>query len=1400
MVQKPVIFLAFANDKVDTARYLRNLPKELDGIRRTLQKAVKAGLCDLVERANVTIDDILDIFQDPLYHDRIAVFHYGGHADGYQLLLERYQTTTLADLGSPVAVSANQTAHGAGLVAFLGRQTALKLIFFNGCSTQQQAMDLVDAGVPIVVGTSQRINDEVATALAVRFYGGLGSGLGIARAWQEAADGLRMAQGDAKNMVSRGLYREDQEEGESDRFPWEMSTRLGSEVIREWNLPEAVENPLFGLPEIPVTYQLPEMPFMFLQRYERKHAQVFFGRSYYVRDLYNRLSSTTSAPLILLYGQSGVGKSSLLDAGLLPRVEGEYEVFYIRRNRDLGLLGTLRHALIKSQPAPATVGAHVPTPAPVTAAQLKQREMLAQLEGLAATAEGEAQEELVALIHKLKDKAARPVDVVPAGAYAQDQAHELWQRWEAACGKPAIVILDQAEEAYTQPDEDHPNEMTEFVAAIATLFNDPAKRPKGRLILSYRKEYHPEIEELLKRREVPRERIFLRHLERKDILQVVLGLVRTEALQKRYRLQVQEALPGIVADDLLQDKESSIAPVLQILLTKMWQLAEFDEPRVFSVDKYQALATEGLLLGDFFEQQTQKLSQVFPQAEASGFALDILYFHTTPLGTSDTCTIAELDERYKHRTDLHQVLQTLKELYLLADYGPGITGLAHDTLGPLIQKNFIDSIRPGQRATRIMHNKIGDFNKNNQIYLDQTDLATVEAGLPGMHYLSEVEKALIHRSRSKRRWRQFWQTFSVVLTLGTFVVIAILGYMNQSIAEKARRRADSLEVAKTRTDKALRLVQISEKQASVSAKLAEKEADRAEILAKKAEAEASRAEKEASNAGIEAKRALSAEALAKRNQKEAIQSAYKSKNNEQYAEFQKLASGVQSLQSRLNKEEADFLQYLAKAKELAVVSLAQNQPTTKTLLALTAYQIRATAFQKLARAMAANVADLQREGQAWVVKEKEIRLDMDKVEEERALLEGGPAAAEKLRQFNRTRIDPKYEDKIEVRNFYRAKRHLDTLLNTPEEIPEIFEALRNAYLREMGPDADHLQQAESWALYSGGQNELYFTNQVGALYKTLLLNAEQRLPLTSGPVKLFAEANQEPRTIAVAGDQVFCGMRNGTVLKVGKNGNILLAKHPSVILAMAYSEARQTLFYAQANQLYCYLPTDEKPVKLFEHTPGVFIRTLQLVEDGQGSFLLFADGQGAIHTLNLQDPQAPPQVVYRAKQLLAFHSLAWNSERKWLLAGDNKGQVLLFDRVSPATLATQSLPAPIALQRRHSGIVGALAFSRNGRYFATGSLDGEIVLWDTEKRTAEDMGKSFPALNIHNGQKIFAVSFDKTGNYLLFNDEQYLRITPTEPLVYYQLLCQQTKVELSPEEWGRYVGSTIKQNECRLCK
>lgn len=166
---KPIVFLAFANDKQDNACYLRQLPIEAQGIRQALHEAEIKGICEVVERANASIQQILDVFTDSRYQNRIAVFHYGGYADGYQLLLE-----TLLVVENPNSgLSTNSVAHAAGLVSFLARQKGLKLVFFNGCITEQQSKELIAAGLPAVIGTNSAINDEIATLLAVHFYSSL---------------------------------------------------------------------------------------------------------------------------------------------------------------------------------------------------------------------------------------------------------------------------------------------------------------------------------------------------------------------------------------------------------------------------------------------------------------------------------------------------------------------------------------------------------------------------------------------------------------------------------------------------------------------------------------------------------------------------------------------------------------------------------------------------------------------------------------------------------------------------------------------------------------------------------------------------------------------------------------------------------------------------------------------------------------------------------------------------------------------------------------------------------------------------------------------------------------------------------------------------------------------------
>lgn len=144
--------------------------------------ASQARRIEIVKRANATLGDIFNVFQDPRYQGRICLFHYGGHADSYRLLLE-------SEAGSA------QAAFSEGLNQFFARQSGLQAIFLNGCSTQAQAQDLQKSGLPAVVATSRTILDEHAVRFATRFYKGLVGNASPARAFRDAADELTIPLG-----------------------------------------------------------------------------------------------------------------------------------------------------------------------------------------------------------------------------------------------------------------------------------------------------------------------------------------------------------------------------------------------------------------------------------------------------------------------------------------------------------------------------------------------------------------------------------------------------------------------------------------------------------------------------------------------------------------------------------------------------------------------------------------------------------------------------------------------------------------------------------------------------------------------------------------------------------------------------------------------------------------------------------------------------------------------------------------------------------------------------------------------------------------------------------------------------------------------------------------------------
>jgi len=93
------------------------------------------------------------------------------------------------------------------------------------------------------------------------------------------------------------------------------------------------------------------LPYLGLPHYEEKHARLFFGRNDDILALWN-LVERKPERLLLLYGYSGVGKSSLLHAGLFPRMQKKekgWTVLAARRQKGKSL-EALFEALLADAP------------------------------------------------------------------------------------------------------------------------------------------------------------------------------------------------------------------------------------------------------------------------------------------------------------------------------------------------------------------------------------------------------------------------------------------------------------------------------------------------------------------------------------------------------------------------------------------------------------------------------------------------------------------------------------------------------------------------------------------------------------------------------------------------------------------------------------------------------------------------------------------------------------------------------------------------------------------------------------------------------------------------------------------------------------------------------------------
>lgn len=309
-------------------------------------------------------------------------------------------------------------------------------------------------------------------------------------------------------------------------------------------------------------------PFKFLDAYARDDRDIFFGREEEVEALYQMVFQTD---LILIYGASGTGKTSLIQCGLASKFQPyEWLALSVRRGKNLN------EALEKA---------------------------------LAEASERDEAESPSDNLDWLDAASPRPAQA-PASPVAE-RLKNLYLRHF----KPVFLIFDQFEELYILGSKPEQDRFTDTVREILRI-EQPVK-----IILSVREEYlgylyefERKVPELLRKKL----RIESMNLERVNAVVQSIG----QLPQSNVRLRAgEESDIGLRIFEKLKGRENTRTielPYLQVFLDKLYLQCTGDQRReaeaTFTLAALQQMGDIGDVLRNFLDEQVLLIA---PKLDAS---------------------------------------------------------------------------------------------------------------------------------------------------------------------------------------------------------------------------------------------------------------------------------------------------------------------------------------------------------------------------------------------------------------------------------------------------------------------------------------------------------------------------------------------------------------------------------------------------------------------------------------------------------------------------------------------------------------------------------------------------------------------------------------------------------------
>ena len=473
-------------------------------------------------------------------------------------------------------------------------------------------------------------------------------------------------------------------------------------------------------------------PFKFLDAYTKEDVDIFFGREEEINALYEMVFQTN---LLLVYGASGTGKTSLIQCGLASRFKShDWLAINIRRGNNINQ--SLEKALTESAKTEDELNNKPDTEDYFTDFQdiIKGEKQLSDLEKLFKT---------------------------------------IYLKYF----RPVYLIFDQFEELYILGSEDEQRTFIQTVGQIMRI-EQPVK-----LIISIREEYLGHLFEFEKA--VPQlmhKKLRVESMNLKKVRKVIKGVTDPKkSIVTINASEVKEFEESVF--QLIKSSEKNLTfqlTYLQVFLDKLYITISGDETRekeaLFSLDALNEVGDIEDVLRDFLEEEVKRI-YLLAKERYNTITINTIWKILSPFATLEgTKEPISKQDLYNHLRELDQelilvVITAFADNARILKYSVEheLYELVHDSLALRISEKRTDDEIALLEVKRLIKTQVSimetareDFTSKQLDFIDRySDKISP----------SEKEKAWIEKSRKKvnaqkiKRKRRLWFTFSGLVLL-----------------------------------------------------------------------------------------------------------------------------------------------------------------------------------------------------------------------------------------------------------------------------------------------------------------------------------------------------------------------------------------------------------------------------------------------------------------------------------------------------------------------------------------------------------------------------------------------------------------------------------------------------------